>query len=130
MAFSSGLHQGSKGGVAIVDYTLLSLGAIFNCLALHSVLNTHFSLRAYRCFLISLVVSDIFVVVINLINVCNQALADQLPIDDQYQPCVTNFLKGLLIFGVLANLYNLCGMSIDHYIGIVSYNFIQLLYKT
>ena len=60
------LLNGPKGSFIIVDYVVLALAIIFNCLVLQGIVKAHFNLAGYRRFLISLVISELYVCAVNL----------------------------------------------------------------
>ena len=109
--------ESTEGGFLILDGCLLVLSLVGNILALQGVYMTRFRLTGYRRLLISLVVGDLYLCAVHLLDKGNQLMvAASL---SGCCRCSTFFIRSLLLVGVFANLFNLCGMSVDHYIGIV-----------
>ena len=114
------LFDGPKGGFVIFDY-LISLLAVFgNLIVLDAICRSHFSLKGYRRFLISLSLSDLFMCLVNVLLFVFQ-ISPFFESDSQ-------FFRSLQLVGFTSNLLNLCGMSTDHAIGLLyplKYNYVS-----
>lgn len=115
---------------AYFDATIVGLGFVANVAALVVVPQCRFQMAGYRRFLISLTVGGLFTCIINalllghdfysrsLISV--NKFADNQPLSQlKLFQCIGNILRTLKLSCFLVSLLNLCGMSLDHYIGIM-----------
>ena len=110
-----------------IDAVVVLLAIVANCMVLYAVSQSDLSLPGHRRFLISLSAGDLYMCFVNVLTLCyifgttygqeNSQLSKTL-----LSSCSANLLRTLKLAGFLTNLLNLCGMSLDHMIGIVSLN--------
>ena len=125
------LVEGGKGHLIFFDYTVIFLAIILNILALVGTVKARFVLTNYRRYLISLVISNLLICLVNVCLFINHILVvfNETRGFSGFQNCIACFQRSSLLFAIFANLLTLIGMSIEHFIGIVSslLNFLCLL---
>ena len=111
------LLQSPKGIFIFFDYAVVFLAIIANIIVLHAVVASRIGLSGYRRFLISLTLSDLYICFVNVLTFCYQIWM-LYSTTSSAEKCGANFLRALQLAGFFANLLNLCGMSVDHFVGI------------
>ena len=115
--------RGAKGVFVLYDYSVSCIAILLNLLILVSLARTRIHLTGYKYFLVSLSVSDLYLGITNLTIIISHAILQGSAAYDFDESnttrCVSHAFRCLQMIGFLSNLFNLCGMSYDHLIGIV-----------
>lgn len=115
-----GYHQietETFGAFILFDLIIQVLAIVGNGLVLFAVVQVEIGLSGYRRFLVSLLANDLFLSISQVFIGIYLEFGTDI---DKRHSCVGTFLDSLKLFAVFAALFNLCGMSIDHLVGIVS----------
>ena len=106
----------------IIEASVAGLAVAVNLLALAAVINCKIRLPGFRRFLISLTSGDLYVALVHVLTIWFQVFSgnttEEPLIDHPYFKCGANVLRTLQLAGFFINLLNLCGMSLDHFVGI------------
>ena len=111
---------------AYYEVTIITLAIFINCVVLSAVIRCHLSLPGYRRLLVSLSIGDLYICVVHGLTLAYHLL--WLNVKERQnleawlsvlRPCAGIVLRDLKLLGFFANLLNLVGMSIDHFVGCV-----------
>ena len=141
------VHSPLSIAVFVIDAMILLASAVANCFALQGAMIGEFGFACYRRFLISLLISDLYIVGVHSCQILFQILSMQEPhlfifqsIDSmsndvssaaagqslssgslsiEISECLVVAFRRLAIVGICANLLNFCAMSTDHFVKLI-----------
>ena len=96
---------------AVIVVAVSSCAVLVNIVVLICIVQATMMLIGYKYFLTSLAVSNILISMVNIPYFVLDTLSDMA--------CPIRVIRSLQISGFLVNLFNLCGMSFDHLLGVV-----------
>ena len=114
----SAFFKGPKGAFVIIDFIVSFVAIALNMVLFHVSNLVRFDLRSYQIFFNNLLLTNIFISVIYV-----SALVWQLLPGANQNICIGNIFRSLQLAGFFVAMFNLGGMSVDHFIGVVSYRF-------
>ena len=93
---------------------------LFNLLTLIASAKAKFTMKAYKKFLMSLLTSNLCICFVNTLMSSLELAAENKNISDKSYKCFAGIGRSFEIVALVGHLLNLCAMSVDHFIGIVS----------
>ena len=123
MATERTIVNGSRGYFIIYDIVIALVAIVANSIVMRALTKSQFSPQSYRKLVINLASCDLFACIVNFSAIFYHFLwsmgdDDHPVVGHRLFPCGATVLRSLQLASFFAHLFNLCSMSIDHFLGV------------